>query len=154
MAQEINVLIVEAGKAPRPAKVLNTMETFAEIVGGPVEAGCYLPQRVMLIRNENGKALGLPPNRANPNGKDYIAGTFLLCGFEGDSFTSLTSAQQVEFQECFAKPGEFMLIGTETVCASPGELAITACKLWEDMKSGESVVMTKWGGSPAGGATA
>ena len=46
MAQEINVLIVEAGKAPRPAKVLNTMETFAEIVGGPVEAGCYLPQSV------------------------------------------------------------------------------------------------------------
>ena len=34
MAQEINVLIVEAGKAPRLAKVLNTMETFAEIVGG------------------------------------------------------------------------------------------------------------------------
>ena len=47
-----------------------------------------------------------------------------------------------------------MLIGTETVCASPGELAITACKLREDMKSGESVVMTKWGGSPAGGETA
>ena len=147
MAKEINVLIVEAGKAPRPAKVLNTMDTFAEIVGGPVEAGCYLPQRVMLIRNENGKALGLPPNRANPRAKDYIAGTFLLCGFEGDSFTSLTPAQQMEFQEYFAKPGEFMLIGTETVCGSPGELAMNACKLWEGMKNGESVVMTKWGGA-------
>lgn len=154
MAQEINVLVVEAGKAPRPARVLNTMDTFAEIIGGPVEAGVYLPQRMMLIRNEKGKALGLPPNRSNPRAKDYIAGTFLLCGFEGDSFTSLTPAQQVEFQEYFAKPGEFMLIGTEIVCASPGELAMNVCKLWENMKNGESVVMTKWGGCAEGGASA
>ena len=154
MAQEINVLVVEVGKAPRPAKVENTMDAFAKIVGGPVEAGAFLPQRVMLIRNEKGKALGLPPNRSNPRAKDYIAGTFLLCGFEGDSFTSLTSAQQVEFQERFAKPGEFMLIGADTVCASPGELAMNACKLWESMKSGESIVMTKWGGSAEGGASA
>ncbi|MBQ9720041.1 MAG: DUF3846 domain-containing protein, partial [Oscillospiraceae bacterium] len=124
-----------------------------EIVGGPVESGVYLPQRVMLIRNENGKALGLPPNRANPRAKDYIAGTFLLCGFEGDSFTSLTPAQQMEFQEYFAKPGEFMLIGTETVCGSPGELAMNACKLWESMKNGESVVMTKWGGAAEAAST-
>ena len=154
MAQKINVLVVEAGKAPRPAKVENTMEAFEKIVGGPVEAGVYLPQRVMLIRNENGKALGLPPNRSNPRAKDYIAGTFLLCGFEDTRFTSLTPAQQVEFQEYFAKPGEFMLIGTDTVCASPGELAMNACKLWESMRNGESVVLTKWGGSAEGGASA
>ena len=90
MTQEINILVVEPGKAPRPAKVENTLETFAKIVGGPVEAGCYLPQRVMLICQENGKQRGLPPNRANPRAGDYIAGTFLLCGFEDDSFISLT----------------------------------------------------------------
>lgn len=28
MAKEINVLVVEPGKAPRPAKVKNTLETF------------------------------------------------------------------------------------------------------------------------------
>ena len=89
MAKEINVLVVEPGKAPRPAKVKNTLETFSEIVGGPVEAGCYLPQRVMLICQENGKQRGLPPNRANPRAGNYIAGTFLLCGFEDDSFISL-----------------------------------------------------------------
>ena len=56
----------------------------------------------------------------------------------------------MEFQEYFAKPGEFMLVGTETVCAAPGELARTACELWAHMKAGESVVMTKWGGGPEG----
>ncbi len=151
MAKQIDVLVVEPGKAPRPARVTNTLDTFAEIVGGPIEAGCYLPQRVMLICQENAKRLGLPPNRANPRDRDYIAGTFLLCGFEDNSFISLTPAQQVEFQEYFAKPGEFMLVGTELVCAAPGELAMTACKLWESMKNGESVVITKWGG-PEGGA--
>ena len=58
----------------------------------------------------------------------------------------------MEFQEYFAKPGEFMLVGTETVCAAPGELARTVCELWAHMKAGESVVMTKWGGSPEGAA--
>ena len=147
MDQKINVLIVEPGKEPRPATVTDNLETFQQIVGGPIEAGCYLPQRVMLICNGEGKNLGLPPNRANPRAKDYIAGTFLLCGFEGEHFTSLTPAQQVEFQEYFAKPGEFMMVGTDAVCATRGEVAMTACKLWDCMKNGESVVLTKWGGA-------
>ncbi len=146
MTKEINILVVEPGKAPRPAKALNTLETFAEIVGGPVEVGCYLPQRVMLIYREDGKNCGLRPNRANPRGDDFIFGTFMLCGFEDDSFISLTTDQQIEFQKHFAKPGKFMTIGTSIICTSPGELAISVCTLWECMKNGESVVMTKWGG--------
>ena len=144
MSKKINILVVEPGKAPRPARVKNTLQTFSEIVGGPVEVGCYLPQRVMLVYREDGKNLGLPPNRVNPRARDYIAGTFLLCGFEDDSFISLTPAQQLEFQEYFAKPGEFMLLGTETVCAAPDALSAAVQKLWSNMKNGESVVMTKW----------
>jgi len=106
MAQEINVLVVEPGKAPRPAQVTNTMEAFAETVGGSVEAGCYLPQRVMMICQENGVKRGLPVNRVNPATGEKIVGTFLLCGFEDNSFISLTAAQQAEFQRLFADPGE------------------------------------------------
>ena len=57
MAKKINILVVEPGKAPRPARVKNTLQTFSEIVGGPVEVGCYLPQRVMLVYREDGKTL-------------------------------------------------------------------------------------------------
>ena len=39
MAREINILVVEPGKAPRPAKVMDTLDAFSEIVGGPVEMG-------------------------------------------------------------------------------------------------------------------
>ena len=103
MDQKINILIVEPGKEPRPATVEDTLEAFQQIVGGPIEAGCYLPQRVMLICNGEGKNMGLLPNRPNPNDtEDTICGPFLLCSFEGEHFASLTSAQQQQFQAYFA----------------------------------------------------
>ena len=105
MDQKINVLIVEPGKEPRLATVTDNLETLQQIVGGPIEAGCYLPQRVMLICNGEGKLMGLPPNRPNPNDRtDFICGTFLLCSFEGEHFASLSPAQQMRFQEYFALP--------------------------------------------------
>ena len=142
MAREIDILVVEPGKAPRPAKAKDTLEAFQEIVGGPVEIGSYLPQRVMLISNGEGKNMGLPFNRADPRSEDYIAGTFLLCSFEDDRFISLTPAQQSEFQALFAHPGERI----DTVCATSGEAALTVIKLWDSMRNGQSVVLTKWGG--------
>ena len=106
MDQKIDVLIVEPGKEPRPAAVEDTLEAFQQIVGGPIEAGCYLPQRVMLVCNGEGKNMGLMPNRENPTDSgDFIAGTFLLCSFEGEHFASLTPAQQEKFQVYFALPG-------------------------------------------------
>jgi len=106
MTKEIDILVVEPGRAPRPAKVEDNLEAFQKIVGGPIEAGCYLPQRVMLICNSEGKKMGLMPNRENPaDSRDFIAGTFLLCSFEGEHFTSLTAAQQKEFETYFALSG-------------------------------------------------
>ena len=51
MANKIDILVVEPCEAPRPIQVEDTLEAFQQIVGGPIEAGCYLPQRVMLICN-------------------------------------------------------------------------------------------------------
>jgi len=107
MTREIDILVVEPGKAPRPARVEDNLEAFQKIVGGPIEAGCYLPQRVMLICNGEGKLMGLMPNRENPaNSRDFIAGTFFLCSFEGEHFASLTPAQQKKFEAYFALPDE------------------------------------------------
>ena len=106
MTNKIDILVVEPGKSPYPAQVEDTLEAFQKIVGGPIEAGCYLPQRVMLVCNSEGKNMRLMPNRENPtNSRDFIAGTFLLCSFDGDSFASLSPAQQQEFERYFALPG-------------------------------------------------
>ena len=106
MDQKIDVLIVEPGKEPRLTTVADDLENLQQIVGGPIEAGCYLPQRVMLVCNGEGKNMGLPLNRPNPtDSTDTICGTFLLCSFEGERFASLSAAQQAEFRAYFALPG-------------------------------------------------
>ena len=103
MDQQINVLIVEPGKKPRLSTVTGNLDTLQQIVGGVIEVGCYLPQRVMLVCNSEGKDMDLPPNCLYPDDSgDFIYGTFLLCNFEGANFTSLTPAQQAQFQEYFA----------------------------------------------------
>lgn len=150
MEHEINILVVEPGKPPRPAQVEYSLETLAQIVGGEPAMGCFLPQRVMLIYNEDARRQGLPPNRCNPSGNECISGTFLLCGLsDTEGFCSLSPAQQAEFQRYFASPGEFMMLGTDNICPSFSDYVKAAGRLWDSMKDGESLVLTKWGGKEA-----
>lgn len=144
MSKWIDILVVEPGKAPRPARVENTLEKLADIVGGQPEMGCFLPQRVLLAFRED--VTGLAPNRRNPATGEVISGPFLLCGFDDSGFASLTPAQQQEFHRCFAQPGEFMLVGADMVCATPNELLLASYKLWDNLRDGETVMLTKWGG--------
>ena len=102
---EIVVLIVEPGKAPRLARMENTVEAFEKLVGTPLDFGCFMPEKVMLISNANGAGQGLPPNRANPRGKEYLFGTFLLCGV-GEDFASIPATQAEYFKKYFEKPGK------------------------------------------------
>lgn len=146
MKQKMDILIVEPGKVPRPAALPdNTLETVEAVLGGAAQVGCFLPQRVLLISRED--TAGLAPNRCMPGGKGFVNGTFLLCGIpeEGCLFDSLTPGQQKEFQELFARPGEFMMVGSEAY-ADPDDVADKVYSLWDTLGNGETVVLTKWGG--------
>lgn len=146
MKQSMDILIVEPGKAPRPASLPdNTLEAVEAALGGAVQVGCFLPQRVLMVSRED--TGGLAPNRCMPGGKGFVSGPFLLCGVPegGCLFASLTPGQQKEFQELFARPGEFMMVGSE-VYADPDDVADKVYSLWDTLKSGETVVLTKWGG--------
>lgn len=146
MEHEIDILVVEPGRPPRPARVAYSLDTFSQLVGGELSMGCFLPQRVMLLYNEDARRQGLPPNRYSPHMKECISGTFLLCGLsDEDGFCSLSPAQQDEFQRFFASPGEFMMLGTDSICTSFTEFSKASGKLWDRMANGESVVLTKWG---------
>lgn len=156
MTREIQVLIVEPGKPPRAARVKNTEDAFAEIVGGPIARYAARPASlVLLIANEQAEEQELPPNRRIPlpggsSGEaGCICGTFLVCGVAGNSYVSLTSGQQDEFMGYFAEPGEFMVVegrDGRSVCCSPGDLTRSAGAWWDRMKDGESVTVTKRGG--------
>ncbi len=150
MKQKMDILVVEPGKAPRPAALPdNTLEAVEAVLGGAAQVGCFLPQRVLLISRED--TGGLAPNRCMPGGKGFVNGTFLLCGIpeEGCLFDSLTPGQQKEFQELFARPGEFMMVGSEAY-ADPDDVADKVYSLWDTLKNGETVVLTKWGGQDRG----
>lgn len=151
MTQNMDILIVEPGKVPRPAVIPNTLESVETVLGGAVQVGCFLPQKVLLFSRED--TTGLAPNRCLPGGNGYISGTFLLCGIpeEGCLFDSLTPGQQKEFQELFARPGEFMMVGSEAY-ADPDDVADKVYGLWDTLGNGETVVLTKWGGQDRGAA--
>lgn len=151
MAQEMEILIVEPGKAPHPAAIANTLEAVEQTLGGAVQVGCFLPQKVFLISRERPE--GMAPNRCLPDGKGYVSGTFLLCGMPEDSgqFGSLTPEQKKEFQDIFRWPDAFMMVGG-TVYADPDDVVDAVYGLWETMGDGETVLLRKWGGRNRGAA--
>lgn len=145
MSKTMDILIVEPGKAPRPTAISNTLEAVESLLGGTAQAGCFLPQRVLLFSREDSS--GLTPNRCLPGNHEIVSGPFLLCGIpeEGNHLDSLTPKQQQEFQTLFAKPGEFMMVGSNTY-ADPDDVADVVYGLWDTLNDGESVMLTKWGG--------
>lgn len=151
MVQNMDILIVEPGKAPRPATLPNTLEAVEAFLGGAVQVGCFLPQKVFLLSRED--TGGLAPNRCLPGKRGYVSGTFLLCGIPemGCNFDSLTPEQQKEFQDIFARPGEFMMVGG-TAYADPDDVADAVYGLWDTLGDGETAVLTKWGGVKQGAA--
>lgn len=98
MKREIEVLVIEPGTAPRVARTENTLEAFGKIIGGPVETGCILPQRVMLFYSGSENAAGCGKGRL-----DEVAGTFVLCGCEGSEYVSLSPAQRGRFLSYFTR---------------------------------------------------
>ena len=98
---EITVLKVEPGKAPEQVTIPNTLKAMQELVGGHIEVINY--QGACLICNEDGKLLGLEPNRRI--GQDVIVGTFFLANsdLEGRMF-SLSEEDLAHFQQQFAQP--------------------------------------------------
>lgn len=147
MTENIDILLVEPGKAPRPAVVLNTIKAMEDMLHGSVQIGCFLPQKVLLVSRED--TSGLLPNRIMPQGEEFVSGSFLLCGIdESCDFVSLTKKQQQAFFSIFEKPSEFMMIDGITY-THPNDAAKRIYGLWDTLKDGESAILTKWGGEGA-----
>ena len=113
----MQVIVVEPKKKPMVQDVGSGLESMQKIVGGSIEAVYPFADPVPLIRNEEGKLLGLPLNRAlrddEGNVYDIISGTFFLCAAPPDSehFESLTDQQTKTYMERFAMPEMFLNVG-------------------------------------------
>ena len=93
----MNIVIVEPGAPPRAAIIDSALSSMQEVVGGLIQAVYPFAEEVALICNDEGKLLGLPPNRVLRHPEtgeiyDVVVGTFFLCAAPADSenFESLT----------------------------------------------------------------
>ena len=101
----MRVLIVPPKARPYVAEIESGLEPMQELVGGSIEM-VDLDDNTSLVCNEEGKIQGLEGNRRI--GRDIIAGTFFLCGFneEGES-VSLSDEQISKYYERFREPEHY-----------------------------------------------
>ena len=90
---KIKVLIVKPEEKPYAEEIDCNLETFQSIVGGNIE-DVYIESGTVLICHEEGKLLGLTPNRVI--GNDVICGTFFLAGDDGGEELVSLSDEKIE----------------------------------------------------------
>ena len=88
----MRVILVEPDKVARIAEIGEELHDMQEIVGGPIQALYPWDDSAAIICNDERKLKRLPLNRVLKN-YDIIAGTFFVCGLQGENFSSLTEQQ-------------------------------------------------------------
>ena len=104
----ITVLKVAPGCAPEVVTLQNELRALQEAVSigadyvGLIEI-VYLDRKTCILLNEEGKLIGLEPNRRL--GSDILCGVFYVLGTDDEGeFTSLGPAELERYSQMFAKP--------------------------------------------------
>lgn len=118
----LNVLMVEPGKAPYETQIGDDLQSMQALVGGYIQAVYPYEEPVALICNEDGKLDGLPLNRAlrDSDGDiyDIVAGNFFIVGLGESDFTDLPHELAERFAEQFRQP-EMFLRESDKIVAAP-----------------------------------
>lgn len=106
MSEKIKVVLVEPGKKPVVTEIENSLKSLQKIVGGYIECAYCFDDNVTLVCNEEGKLIGLEPNRPIVDREgdvmDIIFGTFIITGLTEDDFGSLTDVQAAKYYDMFS----------------------------------------------------
>ena len=107
----IKVLKIEPGKLPKVVELKNELTALQEAVSigadyrGLIEI-VSLDEKTCLLLNEEGKLIGLKPNRRL--GWDILCGVFYVVGQNGDGdLCSLDERRLAEYAERFMVPETF-----------------------------------------------
>lgn len=90
---KIKVLVVKPEEKPYTEEIDCNLEAFQKIVGGNIE-DVFIESETVLVCHEEGKLLGLTPNRVI--GNDVICGTFFLAGYDGGEELTSLSDEKIE----------------------------------------------------------
>lgn len=110
----IKVVLVEPNKEARIADIKTGLEDLQEIVQGCIQTYYPFDEDVCIVCNDEGKLIGLPPNRAirQDNGEiaDIICGPFFICDCSGECFASLNEEQLNRYGKQFRYPQRFVSV--------------------------------------------
>ena len=118
--KSMTILKICPGYKPEVISIPHTLEAIQAVVGGPIQAIYPFEDLVALVCNEEGKLLGMEPNRAihDPDTGEVIeviCGTFFICGLTEDDFGSLTGKQITYYSNLFEYPEMFLWNGSRLV---------------------------------------
>ncbi len=120
MNSTMTILEVMPGRKPERKVIPHTLEAMQAVVGGYIQAIYPYGDMVAIMCNEEGKLIGLEPNRAirsQDTGEilDIISGSFFVCGLNEDDFCSLTEEQIENYSNLFQHPELFLWNGHNLV---------------------------------------
>ena len=108
MKKQIKAIMVEPNKRPCVVDLNDDLDSLQKAVSiGAPEQGLiefvYLEDNVSILCNEEGKIIGLEPNRRL--GDDILCGVFYVVAENDDGeLVSLTETQQNRYSEIFREP--------------------------------------------------
>lgn len=109
----IDVILVEPGEEAKMITMGDNLEAMQGIVGGLIEEYMPYEDEVALVCNDEGKMIGMPPNRAIKDADgtvmDIIAGPFFVAyaPIESEKFLSMPDELQEKYLEKFRLPERF-----------------------------------------------
>ena len=115
-SKKIKALMIEPNKPPCITELCNDLDSLQKAVSiGASEQGLiefvYLEDNVSILCNEEGKLIGLEPNRRL--GNDILCGVFyVVAENHNGELMSLTQEQQNRYSKMFWNPG---VIGNDEV---------------------------------------
>lgn len=91
----IKILVVEPMKKPYEKEITGDLREMQDIMGGTIQAVYPFQDMAAIVCNDDGKRIGLPPNRFLRDGSgepyDVLCGTFFVVGVGREDFVSLTA---------------------------------------------------------------
>ena len=118
MDMNLTALLLCPGQKPERITFPHELREMQKIVGGSIEAIYPFEDAAAIICNEEGKLLGLEPNRAIRDPEtgellDILCGTCFICGLTEDDFSSLTEDQMEYYSQLFYRPEIFLWNGAQ-----------------------------------------
>ena len=113
--KKIEVILVQPMREAQVIEIGNDLESMQELVDGYIEEYMPFEDDAAIVCNEEGKMMGLVPNRAiydqEGHMQEVICGSFFICHAPADSeeFRPLPEDMKKKYMERFKAPERFFM---------------------------------------------